>query len=72
MTDSLLRDLKDRLADGFTGTITLHCHQGSVKQFEVHERIRVSDPDGPVHLSEVKGGPPVHADPPLTGPHERL
>ena len=58
MTNALIRELEDRLAGGFTGTITLHCPEGVVNQFEVHERIRMKpEPkSGLVDLSEAGSG----------------
>jgi len=41
--ESLFRKIAQRLATGFTGTITLHCHKGGVPRYTVEETL---DPRG--------------------------
>ena len=40
MGDVFFRELKEVLAGGFTGTVTLHVHEGAVKMFETNQRRR--------------------------------
>lgn len=50
-----IEELRALLADGFTGTVTLHVHQGAVKQVETNRRWRPKADDGLVDLSEANG-----------------
>ena len=62
MTDSLIRDLQALEAAGFTGKVTLHFRDGTVKEVEKNERWKPAA-EGPVQLSEVRGegvGPDPH------------
>ena len=49
-------ELQAILSKGFTGTITLHIHQGAILQVEKNERWRPKADDGKVELREVGKG----------------
>ena len=42
MNDAFIDELKVILASGFTGSITMHIEQGTVKMYEKNERRRPS------------------------------
>ena len=46
------KEIRALVSNGFTGRIVLHCHQGSVKQIEKHERFRPRPENGSVELTE--------------------
>ena len=52
----LPKELQTLLAQGFTGTVTLHVHQGAIKQVETMERWRPKPDNGKVELTEVEKG----------------
>ena len=54
MGDAFLKELKELLAGGFTGTVTLHVHEGAVKMFETNQRRRPRADQ--VELTEVEKG----------------
>ena len=56
MSEGFIQELRAILAGGFTGQITLHVHQGSVKQVETNKRWRPKPENGKVELSEVEKG----------------
>ena len=56
MTESLIRELRALCANRFTGTVTLHIDQGSVKMWERLERRRPKPDEGQVELTEAEQG----------------
>lgn len=39
--EALLAQLRELLAEGYTGQIVLHCSQGNVSYFDINRRLRV-------------------------------
>ena len=62
MNQAFIRDLQALLASGFTGEVTMHVQDGTVKSCEKVERWKPKTDGGQVELSEVAGGQPQPID----------
>lgn len=54
MGEEFIKELRELLSGSFTGTVTLHCCDGAVKQVETNRRWRPKADGGRVDLTEEK------------------
>ncbi len=55
MNEALFKELRQLMVGGFTGQLILHCDQGSIKKYELHEWRRPKAENGQVELTEAEG-----------------